>query len=620
MRSHKRRNRDIESATRITSNHKPNPAEYKEAWNIYRLTSGAQASDEDPTSALTAGEYVSKIFGNLSEGTQLIRNYIVPATEFVDPITKESGKLRLKNNGIPIVGDPDVDSFFPKFLWKGFLQTYTPQIVENQRTVYFLCKEDPIVDAIGKITRTDMFMLYYSGDKRNQGNHKQTKIVLSYIDSNVAKDSNDKYITMEFYTKPSQPSNAKYLLYKPKTNAIIGPNSFIVETDPGTGELEEKVLKVERTKTGNNLLNWELVYPRFKVPTDASFELKEVMWSEYKYMLEMRLNLKPSDDWNSIPGVVEAGQGAQGFMPTPLNNSYPTNDANDYYTYGTGELATFGTSDILDSFRNHLTDDWRAGGSDSNLTQFPKNTVHSRQETAVWGVIRSVANWKNNSSYFLADIFDYTDKGLGVLGRYSSMSIFKTEEAFDKESKKKLFADLLEGNGQINGLAFNTQIPSTIEENIANNINNLDGESYAIVNSMGNIDSVLDPISWVYNNYTSAQATFGETRFRLPDAAQTFPNGGINMNRELFRDSNYSENKFDESAILFEIPGGDSNIIASFEVGIIGGTANFQWLDKNLEPAIGVNTDGEKVVLPSLQMPSPQRFGPLNGRAKIAYI
>lgn len=610
-RFHKKRDRDYNTMSRMVANRNINLSEYKELWNIYKLR--ADVEGDAPDQSLTAGDYVQKIFGNLADGNNIVYNYLVQAEEFVDPVTKESGKLRLKNNGIPVIGDPDVDSFFPKFLWKGFLQTYTPQIIEKQRAVYFLCKGDPIYDeATGEITFTDMFLLYHSQDNRNQGTHKQTKITLSYLDSNVAKDNNGAYVDMHFFLKPAQPSNVKYIEFTPKTNVILAPYSFIVNASG-----EEKVPTIVKDKSG--LSNWELIFPRFKKVSDAAFEIKEVMWSEFKYMRELRKSLKPSKDWNSIPGVVEAGQGLGEASPI-FDGNYPTSNRNDYNFFTVMETVMFGASNIEDSFLDHLTTYWRAGGADSNLTQYPIDTVWSDDKDWAGLDNRDTANWKGNSSYFLGDIYRNKNSFLGAVARSDNVAIYESKVAFDEDARKELFISLLKGDGQVNGLLFDTRIPSVIEETLVGDIELLEDESYAIVNCMGNIDTVLDDFSWDYNSYVAAKASRGDTRFILPDPKQTFPQGGINMDRELFRDSNYSETKFVESKLLLEIGGSDSYELNSFELGMIGGTSNIRYLDKDLNPAVGINADGEEIILPSIELASPQRYAPMSGRIKITYL
>lgn len=605
-RQHQRRNREINARQRISNNTRPNPRDYKEVWNIFKLQADPQ-SGGGFDNTLTQGDFVNKIYGNMSEGTNIARLYLVEADELIDPITKKHAKLRLKNNGIPFMGDPDIDSFFSKFLWKGYLQTYTPQVIEKERAMYFLIKENPITDEMGKITNSEVFMLFAAQNKKNQGNQKHSKITMSFIDSNVAKSSTGEMLMMEFYLKPAQPMNVAYIIYRPKTYAMIAPRSFIVGIESEDGVASEVILKVDRRDT--NMGEWYLYNIFFIVTSTSSFKVVDVMSSEYDWMLAVKAMFYDANI-SEDSGIFEAHDGTA----APYNDTWINDEdgINSYRFIMTDEILGVGVGNFPSSFVDYFKS-WRAGYG----SQIPLKYSFSEEKNGLG--LRSVSNWKQTNTFYLADMYKLEISGMGFITQLDSVSIYEVKENFDDLTKMNLFADLVDGVGVIDGVLMDTLIPQVIETNNSNNIEDLVTEGFVLINT--NPDNIRESYVQINKTLSAGGDSFGSNTMTLPDPHSTFPQGGCILKRDMFSDVYYSEDGFDHKQIRFNITDGiEEHILNSFEFGGVSGTGTFSFYDKNGNPAIGISTDGEEISLQDLILPSPQRFGALNGRIKILYI
>tara|TARA_R110002012_G_scaffold126384_3_gene278308 strand:- start:2081 stop:2686 length:606 start_codon:yes stop_codon:yes gene_type:complete len=163
--------------------------------------------------------------------------HLLPDNNFIDKDGNYS-KLSIKKSSIRNSVQPTTDEYLSKLLFNGFMEAQTlTEFEEVSGNLFFISKNELTADTEGKVYGDQKIFILYGDESINDvsGKVKSTKITLSYFDSNVSRNNNNKLIKITYYLEPIVPMNAKYVVITPKTPTAMTPFFKVTNTE---GDIE----------------------------------------------------------------------------------------------------------------------------------------------------------------------------------------------------------------------------------------------------------------------------------------------------------------------------------------------------------------------------------------------
>lgn len=598
----------------------PNVKNYPIKWYIYELASDSEAN------FTTQSEFASLALTSVTSEEKVLNITIKPATEFVDGNDGATGVLNVKEDFERRISSVSPADFFPKFIQKEPIDAWTYQQFNADNRVFFAMKQDPVTDATGKITYTDIYLLYdYKKVLDTKGNYKHSQVVFARIDSNLAKNELDEYLEINFYTKPTQPTNAESI--------VLVPSSFTAFPTGRPVELiedDESDSTINFTEVDINTDLWDLGFFGFTVTGSSSIRINDYIWSEYQYKekLSSMITNDNIEHSRSFYDILEDRSWDE--LEGDNNNDYYQKFSN-YNTEEVTEIVGGGPGAFKDDYVNDYIKVWNIGGLDSALTQF--NSYFSYESTEGSADQRRTKNWVNANKWFIFDIY-HTHYQFGFTeGSRLEFTIKPSYNNINAQGNNPIdrdvfFSDVFNGIASLGGLDLSSSkfgtdgyIAATDFVSDLNTVSSTNG--FCIINtlSLENRKYIYEDVDWVIDQVLIASTSLGaEPQSLRPNALSSLGVKGGLIKTNVINGS-VSTNNVEETAIQLHF--GEEKKIKQISIDWIGGDMTLAFLDKDGNYANGVYDDGGVLVniplTPSI-ISTPQAVNARIMRRTIIYI
>ena len=587
--------------------------EFTESWYIYKVRSDGGAGDSEITGNMTKKDFVDYLL--VSSGTTAdvsFNIHLLPDNNFIDKDGNYS-KLSIKKSSIRNSVQPTTDEYLSKLLFNGFMEAQTlTEFEEVSGNLFFISKNELTADTEGKVYGDQKIFILYGDESINDvsGKVKSTKITLSYFDSNVSRNNNNKLIKITYYLEPIVPMNAKYVVITPKTPTAMTPFFKVTNTE---GDIEFAEYNTTYSEDANM---WNFDY--FSFETDGNDTALLNIYSPLEAEKRYFEWVSSVDNWsrsNTILNVQFSNPNLQAmgtYASSELSQDRYIPDAPYRYIQTTEDVG-FGVNKFTPEFLDGRIRDYRFGGRNSAISQVAFNYTFSEDSSTDPRQFRASSNFKFNSRLYQYDVYHNKEVFVGA-GRTSRLFFLN-----DGKLKKNIDIDVkhfFDGNLNIDGVVMNQTLADQITDNSASSIKDYidtDLTGFVMVNSKDyhkEQDYITTPIAvahpggaqqdWIMN-WIDGDKTYGK---------------GVKISPQIFKNS-YSSTEYEKRHVR-EL--NNENQIFRIDFNMITGDYYLEYKDANFEPAKGLNAEGGLVPIPRILKKSPQYQNPLNTKVTIINI
>ena len=585
--------------------------EFSESWYIYRIRKD-NGGDADITGNMNKKDFVDYLL--ISDGTTgsvSFNIHLIPENNFRDK-DDNFARISVKKKTISNSVQPTSDEYLSKLLFNGFMEAQTlTEFDEVSGDLFFISKNELLSNESGEVYGDQKIYILYNQEPVPDiaGNNKSTKIVLSYFDSNVARNKDNKLIKISYFLDPIVPTNAMYVVVTPKTPTALSPLFKITNTE---GDVFFAEYDIEHSEDSGI---WNFDYFSFETDQNNTslLNIYSPLEAERKYFQWVFTITDWSVD-NDDLSVQESNPNLQA-MGTYSSSSLDQNryiEDSSYRYIQTTEDVGFGVNKFTDDFLNNRIRDYRFGGRDSAISQVAFSYTYSEDSVVSPNNNRSSSNFKFNSRLYQYDIY-YNKEVLVGAGRTSRLYFLNDSVNKILDINQK---DFFDGNLNIDGVVLNQALTDALTDTSANSIKDYSDtelSGFVMVNLKNYHQEtryITTPISvaspgglqqdWIMN-WIDGDKSFGK---------------GIKVSPQLFKNS-YASSEY-EKAHVRKLEA--ENQILRIDFNVITGDFYIEYRDENFELAKGLNAEGSLVPIPRLLKKSPQYQNPLNTKVTIINI